>query len=54
MPCDFDEAIDLLANTSVPFRDLIIDVYPLDGLEKGLLQLEQGADVMKILVDCCI
>lgn len=53
-PCDFDEAIDLLANTNVPFRDLITDVYPLDGLEKGLLQMEQGADVMKILVDCCI
>lgn len=53
-PCDFDEAIDLLASTNVPFRDLITDVYPLDGLEKGLLQMEQGADVMKILVDCCI
>jgi 2-desacetyl-2-hydroxyethyl bacteriochlorophyllide A dehydrogenase len=53
-PCDFDEAIDLLANTTVPFSGLITDVYPLDGLEKGLLQMEQGADVMKILVDCCI
>lgn len=49
---DFDEAIDLLATTSVPFRQLITDVYPLDGIEKGLLQMEQGADVMKILIDC--
>ncbi|MBM3782795.1 MAG: zinc-binding dehydrogenase [Acidobacteria bacterium] len=51
-PVDFDEAIDLLATTKVPFRSLITDVYSLDGLEKGLLQMEQGADVMKILVDC--
>lgn len=51
-PQDFDEAIDLLANTTIPFRQLITDVYPLDGLEKGLLQMEQGADVMKILIDC--
>lgn len=51
-PQDFDEAIDLLANTRVPFRELITGVYPLDGLEKGLLEMEQGADVMKILIDC--
>jgi 2-desacetyl-2-hydroxyethyl bacteriochlorophyllide A dehydrogenase len=51
-PQDFDEAIDLLANTQVPFTKLITGVYPLDGLEKGLLQMEQGADVMKILIDC--
>ena len=49
---DFDEAIDLLATTTIPFRQLITGVYPLDGLEKGLLQMEQGADVMKILIDC--
>ena len=49
---DFDEAIDLLANTGVPFRDLITGIYPLDDLEKGLVQMEQGADVMKILIDC--
>ncbi len=51
-PMDFDEAIDLLANSAIPFRELITGVYPLDGLEKGLLQMEQGADVMKILIDC--
>jgi (R,R)-butanediol dehydrogenase / meso-butanediol dehydrogenase / diacetyl reductase len=51
-PEDFDEAIALLADESIPFRGLITDVYSLDGLEKGLLQMEQGADVMKILVDC--
>lgn len=51
-PQDFDEAIDLLANTQVPFNKLITGIYPLDGLEKGLLEMEQGADVMKILIDC--
>jgi 2-desacetyl-2-hydroxyethyl bacteriochlorophyllide A dehydrogenase len=51
-PQDFDEAIDLLANTPVPFAKLITGIYPLDGLEKGLLEMEQGADVMKILIDC--
>lgn len=51
-PQDFDEAIHLLANTQVPFTKLITGIYPLDGLEKGLLEMEQGADVMKILIDC--
>jgi 2-desacetyl-2-hydroxyethyl bacteriochlorophyllide A dehydrogenase len=51
-PQDFDEAIDLLAKTQVPFAKLITGIYPLDGLEKGLLEMEQGADVMKILIDC--
>jgi 2-desacetyl-2-hydroxyethyl bacteriochlorophyllide A dehydrogenase len=51
-PQDFDEAIHLLAATDVPFRKLITGVYPLEGLEKGLLEMEQGADVMKILIDC--
>ena len=51
-PQDFDEAIDLRANTQVPFAKLITGIYPLDGLEKGLLEMEQGADVMKILIDC--
>ncbi|HEU0123924.1 MAG TPA: alcohol dehydrogenase catalytic domain-containing protein [Bryobacteraceae bacterium] len=51
-PQDFDEAIDLLANTAIPFSKLITNSYPLAGLEKGLLEMEQGADVMKILIDC--
>lgn len=51
-PVDFDEAIALLAAGEVPFRRLITNIYPLDQVEKGLLEMEQGADVMKILVDC--
>jgi (R,R)-butanediol dehydrogenase / meso-butanediol dehydrogenase / diacetyl reductase len=51
-PQDFDEAIDLLATTSIPFRQLITSVVPLEGLREGILKMERGADVMKILVDC--
>lgn len=51
-PVDFDEAIALLAAGEVPFRKLITNIYPLDEVQKGLLEMEQGADVMKILVDC--
>jgi (R,R)-butanediol dehydrogenase / meso-butanediol dehydrogenase / diacetyl reductase len=51
-PVDFDEAIALLAGTEVPFRRLITGVYPMDEVQKGLVEMEQGADVMKILVDC--
>lgn len=49
---DFDEAIALLADTRIPFRELITTVYPLDRVEAGLLEMEQGAEVMKILIDC--
>lgn len=51
-PRDFDEAIALLTYTQIPFRQLITGVYPLEGLQKGLLEMEQGAEVMKILIDC--
>jgi len=51
-PEDFDEAIALLAAGEVPFRSLITGVYPLDDVQKGLVEMEQGADVMKILIDC--
>jgi threonine dehydrogenase-like Zn-dependent dehydrogenase len=51
-PCDFDEAIALLAANAEPFRDLITGIYSLDDLQRGLEEMESGADVMKILVDC--
>lgn len=51
-PCDFDEAIALLAANSQPFQELITGVYPLDDLQRGLKEMDSGADVMKILVDC--
>ncbi|MBM3737754.1 MAG: zinc-binding dehydrogenase [Acidobacteria bacterium] len=51
-PCDFDQAIALLASGEQPFTRLITGVYPLDGLQRGLEEMGRGADVMKILVDC--
>lgn len=51
-PEDFDRAIALLASSSQPFTGLITGVYPLDDLQRGLEEMERGADVMKILVDC--
>lgn len=49
---DFDAAIALLENPAIPFRQLITGVYSLDQVQLGLEQMEAGADVMKILVDC--
>lgn len=51
-PRDFEEAIALLAAGTIPFPKLITGIYPLDALKQGLLEMEQGADVMKILIDC--
>lgn len=51
-PGDFDEAIALLAANAQPFQDLITGIYPLDDLQRGLSEMDSGADVMKILVDC--
>jgi 2-desacetyl-2-hydroxyethyl bacteriochlorophyllide A dehydrogenase len=51
-PQDFDRAIDLLARAAQPFTGLVTGVYALDDLKRGLEEMERGADVMKILVDC--
>jgi len=49
---DFARAIALLESGTVPFEKLITGVYPLDGLQQGLQEMEQGGAVMKILIDC--
>lgn len=49
---DFEKAIQLLATRAMPFDKLITDIRPLDGLQRGLEEMEKGAEVMKILVDC--
>ncbi len=49
---DFERAIQLAAGGALPFPRLITDVYSLDQLEQGLLQMERGGEVMKILVKC--
>ncbi|MBM3812562.1 MAG: zinc-binding dehydrogenase [Acidimicrobiia bacterium] len=49
---DFEKAIQLAAARAFPFEELITGVYPLEGVTKGLEQMEQGGEVMKILVEC--
>ncbi|MBK5293952.1 MAG: alcohol dehydrogenase catalytic domain-containing protein [Acidobacteriia bacterium] len=49
---DFEKAIELAASHALPFEKLITGVYPLEGVRKGLEQMEKGGEVMKILVEC--
>jgi (R,R)-butanediol dehydrogenase/meso-butanediol dehydrogenase/diacetyl reductase len=49
---DFEEAIALAASGALPLDKLITSVRPLDDLEWGLRQLEQGGEVMKVLIEC--
>jgi threonine dehydrogenase-like Zn-dependent dehydrogenase len=48
---DFEEAVRLVAGGSIPARQLISQVVPLEDVGKGFLALESGG-VMKVLVDC--
>ncbi len=49
---DFEEAIALASSGDLPLERLISDVYPLERLQDGFRQMESGAGVMKILLDC--
>jgi (R,R)-butanediol dehydrogenase / meso-butanediol dehydrogenase / diacetyl reductase len=51
-PEDFDKAIAIAAAGTLPLSKLITNVYPLEGLETGLRQMERGGDVMKVLIQC--
>ncbi len=51
-PQDFERAIALAGAGTIPFSRLITNVYPLEGLETGLRQMERGGDVMKVLIQC--
>jgi len=51
-PHDFDRAIALADSGTLPLERLITNVYPLEGLETGLRQMERGGSVMKVLVKC--
>jgi (R,R)-butanediol dehydrogenase / meso-butanediol dehydrogenase / diacetyl reductase len=49
---DFDAAIKLAAAGAIPIQQLITAVYPLDNLQTGMEQMENGGEVMKVLVTC--
>ncbi len=49
---DFQRAIRLAACGALPLESLITDTYPLEHLEAGLKQMEQGGKNMKIILQC--
>jgi len=51
-PEDFDRAIALAGSGQLPLDRIVTDRIPLDRLEAGLRAMEQGGEVMKILVRC--
>ncbi|OPG09532.1 Zn-dependent alcohol dehydrogenase [Streptomyces sp. GKU 895] len=50
--CDFEKAVALVAEGTVPADRLISKVVPLTQAPAAFEALEGGGDVMKILVDC--
>jgi len=49
---DFEKAVTLVADGTVPAQQLISKVVPLAQAPDAFEALEGGGDVMKILVDC--
>ncbi|WP_406335942.1 zinc-binding dehydrogenase [Streptomyces sp. NBC_00203] len=50
--CDFEKAVALVADGTIPVERLISKVVPLTQAPAAFEALEGGGDVMKILVDC--
>jgi (R,R)-butanediol dehydrogenase/meso-butanediol dehydrogenase/diacetyl reductase len=49
---DFERAVELLAKGIIPTDRLISTVQPIDRAPDAFALLEEGADVMKVLIDC--
>jgi (R,R)-butanediol dehydrogenase/meso-butanediol dehydrogenase/diacetyl reductase len=49
---DYDTAIDLLSDGTVPADVLISRIEPLDNAAAAFAALREGGNVMKILIDC--
>jgi 2-desacetyl-2-hydroxyethyl bacteriochlorophyllide A dehydrogenase len=49
---DFEAGIRFAASGSLPLDRLITRTYPLDQVESGLRQMEEGGGVMKVLIQC--
>ena len=49
---DFERAVALVADGTIPARTLISRVLPLADAADAFKTLEAGGDVMKILLDC--
>jgi 2-desacetyl-2-hydroxyethyl bacteriochlorophyllide A dehydrogenase len=50
-PQDFVSAIELAASGTLPLEKLITRIRPLNGLQDGFVEMEQGGPVMKILLE---
>jgi (R,R)-butanediol dehydrogenase / meso-butanediol dehydrogenase / diacetyl reductase len=50
--CDFEKAVTLVADGTIPARLLISRVVPLTEVPAAFKALEAGGHVMKILVEC--
>ena len=49
---DFEKAIRLATEDTLPLEQLITETLPLEALERGFRQMESGGNVMKILLSC--
>lgn len=49
---DFDEAIDLIANSDLPFEQLITATDTLDHIQKVFEKIDKQPDGIKFLIDC--
>jgi (R,R)-butanediol dehydrogenase/meso-butanediol dehydrogenase/diacetyl reductase len=50
--CDFEQAVERVATGKIPAGALISAVTPLASTAEAFKILEQGGDVMKVLIDC--
>ncbi|MEM6380984.1 MAG: alcohol dehydrogenase catalytic domain-containing protein [Bacteroidota bacterium] len=51
-PEDYEAAIKLINDPSIPFDQLITDVQPLDKIQEVFQAIDQNPDGMKVLLDC--
>jgi (R,R)-butanediol dehydrogenase/meso-butanediol dehydrogenase/diacetyl reductase len=49
---DFERAVELVASGAIPADALISTIAPLSATAEAFAALEQGGDVMKVLIDC--
>ena len=49
---DFEAGIRFAASDSLPLDRLITQIYPLEQVQSGLHEMEQGGAVMKVLIRC--
>jgi (R,R)-butanediol dehydrogenase / meso-butanediol dehydrogenase / diacetyl reductase len=49
---DFERAVELVAEGSIPTAALISRIEPIDRIAEAFAALESGGDVMKVLIDC--